>query len=105
VSHLGTRLDPARFSDAPFAGAPAAGEVERGKALFDELECRGCHVLDGDGDPVGPSLDGVGRRVRPGYAAALLLDPEGVVPGTSMTDFELGEDDAHAIARFLMTLE
>ena len=34
-----------------------------------------------------------------------LLDPEGVVPGTSMTDFGLQEDEAQAIARFLMTLK
>jgi ubiquinol-cytochrome c reductase cytochrome b subunit len=105
VAHLATRLDPARFSDAPFTAAPAAGAVERGRALFDELECRACHVLAGDGDPVGPGLDTVGRRLRPGYVVGLLLDPEDVVPGTSMTDFQLGEDDAQAIAQYLMTLK
>lgn len=104
VQHLAGRQDPSRFDDAPFAGEPAPGEEERGRALFQELECQGCHVLAGDGDPVGPALDGVGRRLRPGYVRALLLDPEGVVPGTSMTDFSLEEGEARAITRYLLTL-
>jgi cytochrome c2 len=108
VQHLAARTDAARFDEAPFStGSGAAGseEVERGRALFGELECQGCHRLAGDGDAVGPDLDGAGRRLRPGYVRALLLDPEGVVPGTSMTDFSLDEGEAQALTRFLMTLQ
>lgn len=104
VAHLSAKSDAARFPETAFSAPPPAGALERGAALFEELECRGCHVLAGDGDPVGPDLDRAGARLRPGYLRALLLDPEGVVPGTSMTDFGLEEEEAEALVHYLRTL-
>jgi ubiquinol-cytochrome c reductase cytochrome b subunit len=103
VAHLATRTEE-RFDLAALEEPAAPKEVERGRALVEELDCRSCHVLGGAGEPVGPDLDGAGARLRPGYVAAIVLDPEGVVPMTSMTDFGLLEEEALAIARYLMTL-
>jgi ubiquinol-cytochrome c reductase cytochrome b subunit len=104
VAHLATRTD-ARFAFAALEQPATDAEIETGRRLFDDYDCRDCHVLGGEGDPLGPDLDRVGARLLPGYAMALLLDPEGVVPGTAMTDFALTEDEARAIARYLETLK
>jgi putative heme-binding domain-containing protein len=48
--------------DARRAGfAKAAGDVERGRAVFMKT-CAGCHKVAGQGQKIGPELDGVGLR-------------------------------------------
>ncbi|HEX7902198.1 MAG TPA: c-type cytochrome, partial [Planctomycetota bacterium] len=48
--------------DARRAGyAKAAGDVERGRAVFTKT-CAGCHKVAGLGQKIGPELDGVGIR-------------------------------------------
>ena len=75
-----------------------------GRKLFEDLDCQSCHALEGEGEELGPHLDAVARRLTPDYMFAILLDPEGVVPGTSMTDFYMEEEEARSITRFLQTL-
>lgn len=94
------RVPPAR---APQSAADPESLAREGAALFDQYQCRGCHELDGQGGKVGPALDGVGLRRRPEYVRALLLDPRRVAPGTSMTDFDLWDEEADALTAFLMT--
>lgn len=48
------------------------------------LSCLGCHTLDGDGGHIGPDLGTVASRRTPAYIAAIVDDPQGVVPGTAM---------------------
>ena len=104
VAYLSGRGDDERFQHDGFPEPQPLDAVEAGRQLFDELECLGCHVLEDDGDPLGPDLDGVASRLRPGYLYRIVLDPEGVVPGTSMTDFFLEEEEARSIVHYLMTL-
>ena len=106
AAYLASRVDPdpSRFPHADFEREPSAAEADAGRELVLDLDCRSCHVLDGEGEPVGPRLDGVARRLRPGYVYALVKDPEGVIPGTSMTNFGLDDEEARAITRFLQTL-
>ena len=105
VAHLASRTDTELFSDAQFQGTPPPDEVAEGLALFDKLDCMGCHQVEGLGDALGPDLDGVAHRLRPGYMFKLVLDPEGVLPGTAMTDFYLEEGEARAITSYLRTME
>jgi cytochrome c2 len=93
----------------PSWSPPADGETmsllaEEGAVLFRQYQCLGCHELGGEGRRIGPALDEVGDRRRPDYIRALLLDPQRVVPGTSMKDFDLWEEEADALAIFLGTL-
>jgi len=76
--------------------------ADEGAQLFEQYQCRGCHELDGSGNLVGPALDDVGRRRRPDYIHALLLNPDALIPGTAMENKDLWEEEARALTAFLM---
>ena len=84
--------------------APENGLVARGALLFEQYQCRGCHQLEGTGARVGPAMDAVGTRRRRAYIAALLEDPNQIIPGTAMKNSDLWEDELLAITTFLLTL-
>lgn len=81
----------------------AAG-VERGRALFETLGCRGCHIVGARGGYVGPDLNGAGLRLTPGWTKAWLLAPQKWRPGTLEPDYGLSPQQAEDLTRFLMTL-
>lgn len=83
-------------------------EMEKAeRLLYDKLPCLGCHALDGQGGRIGPSLSNLQSRREPDYVFAMIIDPQGTVPGTVMPkvpmtrqylwetgrfDFQLGRD-------------
>ena len=91
------------FTAATTAAANAAGDAERGKAVF--VQCRACHSLNPGQNGIGPSLHGLfGRKAatEPDFAyspfmrrsgivwteealRSYLPDPQAKVPGTKMT--------------------
>lgn len=89
-------LDPERLT-------PLAPDEEReAAAIYADYDCGSCHVWRGEGEPVGPDLDGLAERRRAAYVRAIVIDPEGVVPGTSMTDFLMPEEEALLLTRYLL---
>lgn len=52
--------------------------------LATQLPCLGCHELDGQGGAIGPSLTTVGQRRSSAYIRAMIEDPQGTVPGSTM---------------------
>jgi mono/diheme cytochrome c family protein len=64
---------------APAAGAASAGPVMTATldpgTLVREKGCIGCHTLDGQGGPIGPSFDGMGRRLNANQIRRGILDP------------------------------
>lgn len=58
------------------AGAGAAVPATDDPAeLMRQLGCLACHVLGGEGNPIGPSFDDVGARVDAAYIRESILDP------------------------------
>jgi nitric oxide reductase subunit C len=102
AAFLTARTDTARFPEPALPWSVAA--AESGRRLVDEYACRGCHVIGGAGGTVGPSLDATGARLRPAYLLAFLKAPKEIVPGTSMNDFHLWDEEAEAIALYLSSL-
>jgi mono/diheme cytochrome c family protein len=45
------------------------------RALLTEKGCLGCHILEGKGAPIGPPLDGIGRRRTAEYLRRSILLP------------------------------
>jgi mono/diheme cytochrome c family protein len=76
---IGTGTDPAPASPAPATAAPAAATTTT--ASLDPVEimrantCFACHVLSGEGAPIGPAFDGMGVRVDADYIRRSILDP------------------------------
>jgi mono/diheme cytochrome c family protein len=104
-AYLATCADTARFPSAPVEKPPLTEEEAReGRYLVARYACRGCHVIGGSGEALGPDLDAVGDRLRPAYIYTFLMDPHGIIPGTPMKDFHLWEAEARSLTAYLSTL-
>ena len=84
--------------------ALSADAVERGRRLFDERGCRGCHIVGDKGGYVGPDLNGSGGRLEPGWTVAFLLEPERWKPGTLQPEYDLAPEDARALTAYVLSL-
>ncbi|MBN2582187.1 MAG: c-type cytochrome [Planctomycetes bacterium] len=67
------------------------------------LKRRGFHPVPG-WRMIGPDLDRSGNKMTLPYVAALLADPQTVMPGTMMPQFEYPESDRLGIAAFVVGL-
>jgi len=55
-----------------------AGDTSRGEKIFWEhpvAACKNCHILKGQGSPVGPALDGIATRKDEAYILESLVNP------------------------------
>ena len=90
------------------AAAPADSLTphERAKAeslLRDRLPCLGCHALGPrEGGRLAPDLADVGRRRSAAYVAAMVADPQRVVPGASMPRTLMPEGTRALVVRYLV---
>ena len=90
------------------AQAPALSAFSRQKAerlLRDQLPCLGCHRLNGEGGTIGPDLTTVRQRRSPDYIAAMIADPQRVVPGSAMPRTLMSGSTRELVTRYLASLE
>lgn len=104
-------------AEALFAMDALPGDVDpglaaRGADLFQSKGCVACHTLGGD-RLVGPDLAGVMERRRPGWVAAMILEPDSMTRNdpdaralfaeymTPMSDQGLTAEEARAVMEFL----
>jgi len=105
AAFLDTRQDTMGFPPIDLGDeATEAEAAERGRDLYAQYACSGCHSIGGIGGRLGPALDDVGSRLRPAYVYAFLRSPREIIPGTPMKDFDLWEDEARELTAFLGTL-
>ena len=105
----GTEPPPPAYQRQPADPAP----VRRGRALAAQLNCGGCHTLDGQDGGVRrhlaqehrmpPTLDGEGARVRPDWLYGFLLEPSPLRPwlDVRMPSFDLAPEEAEALVAWL----
>jgi cytochrome c oxidase cbb3-type subunit III len=73
-----------RSSAATKKPAALAGDVTRGKALYDgKGACAGCHRVDGNGSRVGPDLSRIGQARRANEIEQALVEPAADVQPTN----------------------
>jgi mono/diheme cytochrome c family protein len=70
---------PAAAGGSEPAGGPAPSATMEPVALLTEKGCVGCHALDGNGPPIGPPFDGMGRRISADRIRKGILDPNAEV--------------------------
>lgn len=91
-----------------------AADLARGQTLMTQFQCGSCHAVPGvpgDGQRA-PALERFGRRAyiagqlpnSPEVLQRWLLDPPGLLPGTTMPRLGLSERDARDIAGYLLSL-
>jgi len=91
-------------------------QVDQGRALYDDLGCRGCHQRAGDDPHVdefyhitrrgrGPGLSRAGRRLQPGWIYSFLGNPRGHRNNTKMPKMLHTQADQADVAAFLTSLQ
>ena len=78
--------------------------TDRGRRLFFDAGCYGCHIIGKAGTPIGPDLSQVGARLSHAYLARWLRDPESPRPAAHMPQLELSEEQIAALAAYLSSL-
>ncbi|MGZ3451917.1 MAG: hypothetical protein ACXVEF_20070 [Polyangiales bacterium] len=110
----------AAVADAPDPNAavtlpskPSDDALARGKKLFAEKGCTDCHVFGNVGSNLAtlekskslallaPNLRFARERTRPDAIVAWIMDPQKLLPTTTMTKLGISRDDAEAIRDFL----
>jgi cytochrome c oxidase subunit 2 len=91
------------------------GPAADGKTLYTTRACVGCHTIRGvSAGVLGPDLTHFGSRTTlaagllpngPQTVAAWLKDPQAVKPGAKMPDLGLTDDEARALAAYLLSLK
>ncbi len=97
------------------AAEMTGGNPDRGPILVGKYGCGACHLISevqGAKGLVGPSLDGIGSRVRlagqlpntPDNMIRWVRDPQSIERGTAMPNLGVTEQDGRDLAAFLYTL-
>ncbi len=75
--------------------------VVRGKVIFDENNCMGCHTILGEGAYYAPELTEVVERRGEGYIKAVLMSPIPWAPrGRKMVAYNFSEEEAKDLIEF-----
>lgn len=78
--------------------------LARGREMFKDLGCRGCHkVLGMEKVKIGPPLEKLETKVKIDWLYRWLKDPKDYLPKPTMPDFKLPDQEAADIARFLLS--
>jgi ubiquinol-cytochrome c reductase cytochrome b subunit len=88
-------------------GAVLSSLQLRGKQLIGQEGCNSCHVINGEGGAVGPSLDGIRSRVTAADIHTFMERPLAFNPAASMKPLipRLSHEDVEAISQYLLTLD
>lgn len=100
--YLTIRVDTVRFPEEELKNQ---GTVKEGRNLFQSYQCLGCHIVLDQGNRIGPELTSVGVRLKPAYMLQFVKDPQGIIPGTAMKDYELWDSEASSLVLYLETLK
>ena len=80
------------------------GLRERGKQLFTEQGCYGCHMIEKYGTPIATDLSRIGSKWSVSDLTRWLRDPRAQKPTAHMPKIEMPESDAKALAAYLGSL-
>ncbi|MFB6344183.1 MAG: c-type cytochrome [bacterium] len=102
ADYLMTKRQDGRFEDPDVNWTKTTTEqIKKGRKLYKQYSCNGCHTIDGKGGKVGPDLSNVGNRLKPDYIYNFIRDPKKYIPNTAMKDKDLWPGEAEAITRYL----
>ncbi len=94
---------------------PTAGPAAEGKAIYTRSACVGCHTITGvSAGQLGPELTHFGSRrtfagatfpATVGNLTAWIENPSALKPGAKMPALGLSEEQARAVAEYLVSLK
>ena len=86
-------------------GQDGAALASRGKGLFTEQGCYGCHTIGKVGTPIANDLAQIGSKYPESYLVQWLRDPQQQKPRAHMPKIQMAEADARALAAYLASLK
>jgi len=78
--------------------------VAKGKQLFTQQGCYGCHMIEKYGTPIATDLSHVGAKYDRAYLTRWLKDPTAQKPTAHMPKIALTDTEAQALAAYLASL-
>jgi len=80
--------------------------VAKGKALYAQFGCSGCHRIHGEGGAIGPDLSFAGdRRPEREWHLRHFRDPQAVSPGSIMPKFPLDDRQLNDLTSYVLSLK
>ncbi|GJL53047.1 MAG: cytochrome b [Nitrospirales bacterium] len=79
--------------------------VLRGKILYQELDCAGCHRIHGEGEATAPDLSYVGDIRDRDWLIRHFRDPQAVVPESEMPEYGLNEQELNDLTSYMLVLK
>jgi cytochrome c2 len=95
------KMDP-NFKDA-IAYAPDL--AVKGAQIIQTRRCTTCHVINKEGNSIGPTLNGIVRRRTAEWVTLRLRDPKAVTPGTIMPPTKLSPQQERELIAYLFSLQ
>lgn len=98
--------------------AIGADRLIKGRALYEELHCAGCHQINGQGGAVGPDLSAFadkdpsnfsmenlrGSHSKQEWVLEHFKDPKRVSPGSLMRTYAMNDDQIECLASYVLSL-
>ncbi len=81
-----------------------ASTVAEGRALVSSTGCIGCHVIEGSGGQIGPTLNGVVASKGAVFVQRKVSDPAFDNAGTLMPNLRLNAEQIEALIAYIATL-
>ncbi|HTY80822.1 MAG TPA: cytochrome c [Candidatus Bathyarchaeia archaeon] len=78
--------------------------VERGKRVFAEQGCYGCHTVGKAGTAIGPDLTRIGAKYSEQSLTRWLTEPQQQKPTAHMPKIDLTDAEIRALAAYLASL-
>ena len=102
-SYMQSNRRDGRIPDTIPGEAIEASDIREGAAIYKTKGCFSCHSMvgEGPGGGVGPTLEDVGNRLKPGYILYHLMNPHALNPYSAEPDYDLAEEEARSLAAYL----
>lgn len=78
--------------------------IGKGRSLATAKGCIGCHVLEGKGGTIGPSLDDLFERRKEEFVREKLINPSTDNPNSVMPDYGLSAEEVSTFMAYLRSL-
>lgn len=102
LAFLGLTYDTFTQIPARTNAGALSEEVARGKVIWEENNCMGCHTLLGEGAYYAPELTKVMERRGEVFVRGMLRDPEAMYPGQRrMVQYDFTESEIDDVVAFL----
>lgn len=95
-------IDTVRSVPAQSNQNAMSAEVIRGKHIWDNKNCMGCHTLLGEGAYYAPELTKIAKKKSAAYLKRFLKDPAAMYPGQRrMVKYDFSDAEIDAVIAFL----